>query len=219
MNTVKLFVEGGGKSNSLHCECRAAFRLFLEKTGLTGHMPRIVACGSRDDAYSDFCTAVINGERAILLVDSEGPVIAPPGISSDPRTWKPWYHLKHRMGQNEQPADNWDMPEGASDTDCHLMVMLMESWFLADVDALKRYYGQGFNENCFPARNCIEEISKDDIIMSLANATRGTQKGTYDKGRHSFKLLAQIDPDRIVNRSPWAKRFIVLLSEKMLENV
>lgn len=216
--TVKLFVEGGGSSKSLHSECRAAFRLFLEKTGLTGHMPRIVACGSRNDAYSDYHTAVNNGESAILLVDSEGPVIVPAGITSDPKTWKPWYHLKYRIGQNNQPADNWDKPQDSSDMDCHLMVMLMESWFFADVDALKRYYGQDFNESCLPARKCIEEIPKDEVMASLENATWGTQKGVYSKGRHSFKILEQINPDKVADRSPWAKRFITYLSEKMSGN-
>lgn len=218
MITVKLFVEGGGNSKSLHTECRAAFNSFLQKAGLKGYMPRIVACGSRNEAYSDYCTAIKNGEKAVLLVDSETSVIVPAGTNDDLKTWKPWYHLKNRQAQDGQSTDNWNIPQGGSDEDCHLMVELMESWFLADVDELKRYYGQGFNEHCLPNQQCIESISKNDVMTSLSRATKNTQKGTYNKGGHSFKILERIDPDKVTSQSQWAKRFITLLSEKMLEN-
>ena len=79
MTTVKLFVEGGGDSNSLRIECRAAFNHFLQKAGLAGKMPRIIASGSRKAAYDDFCTAIRNGEEAMLLVDSEIAVLNPSG--------------------------------------------------------------------------------------------------------------------------------------------
>ena len=218
MNTVKLFVEGGGNSKYLHTECRRAFSSFLQKAGLCGYMPRIVACGSRNDAYDSYCTAVNNGEEAVLLVDSEAVVIVPSGITeyTDIKMWKPWHHLKNRLGQTGQLADNWDKPVKASDEDCHLMVELMESWFLADTDALKQYYGQGFNENSLPRQQSIESISKADVFRSLERATRNTKKGTYSKGNHSFDILEQIDPNKVTNQSKWAKRFVTLMSEKML---
>ncbi|MFO7802400.1 MAG: hypothetical protein R6V55_08915 [Desulfovermiculus sp.] len=52
-----IFIEGGGDSKDLHLECRKAFRMLLEKTGFSGRMPRLVACGGRDDAYDDFRTS------------------------------------------------------------------------------------------------------------------------------------------------------------------
>lgn len=217
MKTVKLFIEGGGDSKYLHTECRRAFSSFLQKAGLCGYMPRIVACGSRNDAYDSYCTAVNNGEEAVLLVDSEASVIMPSEIAedSDPKSWKPWHHLKNRLGQMGQAADNWNKPVNASDEDCHLMVELMEAWFFADIDALKQYYGQGFNEHSLSRRACIESISKAEVIRSLENATRATKKGTYSKGNHSFEILAQIDPDKVTSQSKWAKRFVTLLLEKM----
>jgi hypothetical protein len=75
VRTVKLFVEGGGDRHNLRVECRAAFSEFLLKAGLAGYLPRIVACGSRHEAYGDYCTALRNSEKALLLVDSEGPVV------------------------------------------------------------------------------------------------------------------------------------------------
>ena len=92
VKTVKLFVEGGGDGKSLRTECRAAFSSFLRKSGLTGYMPRVVASGSRNSAYSDYCTAIKNGELAVLLVDSETEVIIPTDDDDfdvdNPRTWK-----------------------------------------------------------------------------------------------------------------------------------
>lgn len=215
MRTVKLFVEGGGNGHSLRTECRAAFNKFLYKAGFSGYMPRIVACGSRNEAYSSFCTAIEHSEEAILLVDSESPVIMPQCITDNPETWKPWHHLKNRRSQDDQIADGWDKPDQASDADCHLMVQSMETWFLADVDALKEYYGQDFKQNCLSGCTDIENIAKDNVIASLVQATRHTSKGGYDKGRHSFELLSNIDPDKVTRRSPWANRFVTLLLEKM----
>lgn len=215
MKTVKLFVEGGGNSNELHTDCRRAFKSFLSKSGLEGHMPRIIACGTRNEAYSDYCTAIENGEEAILLVDSESSVIIPQDVTDDDRTWKPWHHLKNRRGQDGQLADCWDKPQNVTESDCHLMVELMESWFIADIDTLKQYYGQGFNESCLPKQTNIENISKNEVIKALKAATKNTQKGSYSKGRHSLEILERINPHRVIERSKWANRFIKLVTVKM----
>jgi hypothetical protein len=216
---VKLFVEGGGESNSLRTECRAAFSSFLEKAGLAGYMPRIVASGSRTAAFEDYCIAISTGEEAILLVDSETEVLIPkddPSYdASNPKTWKPWHHLKNRKGSDGTFADNLNKPLGTSDEDCHLMVESMETWFLADVVALKKYYGKDFNENKLPKGVDIEKIKKDSVIESLENATHETTKKRYSKGSHSFGILSMIDPNNVMGRSIWAKRFIDLLFEKM----
>jgi len=189
---VKLYVEGGGDSRPLHDACRKGFRKFLEKAGLKGRMPRIVACGSRKNAYDDYCTAIKNGEAAILLVDSEGPVSA--------ALTEPWTHLKTR--------DNWDKPANAGNNDCHLMVQAMEAWLLADPVALKEFYGQGFNENALPKRTDIEGLTKPVMKSHLKRATESTTKGDYDKGAHSFEILERIDPKQVIVKSPWAKRFV-----------
>lgn len=64
---MKLYVEGGGDSAALKTACRAGFSEFLSKAGLKGKMPRIVACGSRQNAYDSFCTAINSGEDQINL--------------------------------------------------------------------------------------------------------------------------------------------------------
>ncbi|NTW63374.1 MAG: DUF4276 family protein [Chlorobiaceae bacterium] len=207
---VKLYVEGGGDTNQLKTACRKGFAAFLRKAGLVETMPRIVACGSRQDAYDSFCVALENGNSAMLLVDSEAPVSAE-CMQGNPESWKPWQHLHNR------PGDCWEKPAKASEQECHLMVQCMEAWFLTDRASLREFFGQGFHLKSLPAEgNQIESIAKESVYKSLKKATKNSEsKGEYGKGEHSFKILEMIDPVKIMNASPWAKRFIDEVKKKM----
>ena len=188
-------MEGGGDSKTLKTACRKGFRSFLDKAGLTGRLPRIVAGGSRQNAYDSFKTAHDQGNGTVLLlVDAEGPVAADGS----------WLHLQAR--------DGWDRPDGATDEQCHLMVEVMESWLLADREALEAFYGQGYRSNALPQRQNVEEVPKDDVRDGLARATRNSTKGRYHKGTHSFKMLEKLDPAKVRDASPYADRFISTLS-------
>lgn len=206
---VKLYVEGGGDTAALRTACREGFSQFITKAGIT-RRPRIVACGNRRDAFESYCTAIANGEEAVLLVDSEAPVETRCQQGGTDQ-WTPWVHLKNRQ------ADGWDKPVGESDADCHLMVQCMESWFLADRAALKEFFGQGFKENQLPpVAGSVEHISKAQVYQSLANATQDCKtRARYGKGEHSFKLLATISPACVIAASLWAKRFVESLKERM----
>jgi hypothetical protein len=221
VTTIKLFIEGGGNDNaSLKSNCRRAFSSFLKKAGLGDRMLRIVASGSRNRAYRDYKMAVEHGERAFLLIDSEAPVICPQQgeqgyVKADINTWKPWYHLEKRTNDRGQEVDNWIKPSNGDDTDCHFMVQMMETWFLADIETLKDYYGKGFNENAMPKQKDIESISKEKVLHCLEVAANKSKKETYDKGRDSFAILEKIDPQQVMAASPWARRFILILDEEM----
>lgn len=199
--TRTLFVEGGGnKNSSLQTECRRAFTLLLEAVGFKGRLPRIISCGGRHQAYDRFCTAVQHLQEhdvAVLLVDSEAAVTES----------SPWVHVKQRAG------DGWDKPDGTSDDQLHFMVQCMEAWFLADRDVMREFYGSGYRENALPPATAqIEDVSKTDLFSKLKAATRDTTaKGTYGKGKHSFKLLASLDPALVRKASPWAERFFSTL--------
>ena len=200
MVTVKVYVEGGGDDLALHTKCRKGFRVFLENAGFKGRMPRIVACGSRADAYDSFCTALnIEGvdQFPILLVDGEAPV-----------TSAPWLHVKTRAG------DGWERPSGAADDHLHLMVQCMEAWFLADKDRLAGYYGQKFIPRHLPGNANAEEVAKADVMRGLKMATRGTKKGEYSKGSHSFEILEGIASAKIKNL-PHVKRLFAVLDAKL----
>ncbi len=200
MVAVRLYVEGGGDSKSLRTACRRGFSEFFKKAGLAGFMPRIIASGSRRAAFDDFRGALDESGDvcALLLVDSEGAVA---------NNHSPWEHLRKR------PDDRWTRPAEASDDQCHLMVQIMESWFLADKATLARFFGKGFLIGALPKREQIEAIPKADVLKGLEGATRQTKtKGRYSKSRHSFQVLALIDPSRVRQASPYAERLLRVLA-------
>ena len=197
---VHIYVEGGGDQNLTLTKCRRGFSQFFKKIVPSGAQPKIIACGSRIQAYNRFCTAIkqYSDVFCILLVDSEAPVTDDQGS---------WHHLKKR--------DHWDCPSSATDDNAHLMVQCMESWFLADKNTLADFYGQGFNLNALPKQLNIEKIPKDDVNQGLEAATRQTKtKGKYHKTRHGFDLLALISPDKVRQTSEHADKLIMILLEK-----
>ena len=191
--SASLYVEGGGGSGKkLKQACRTGFRKFIERAGAT-EVFNIVACGSRGDAYRKFRVALNTGENALLLVDAEGPVTAQGA----------WEHLKD--------SDNWDRPANATDAQCHLMVQAMESWFLADPDALASFYGQGFNQSALPRNRNIEQVSKQDALDGLDRAARNTGRRGYKKGPASYEILERLDPAKVRARSRYAEGFFQAL--------
>jgi hypothetical protein len=136
------------------------------------------------------------GDIAVLLVDSEEAVVAE----------SPWDHVKNRE------LDGWQRPGGASDEHLHLMVQCMEAWIVADRSAMRTFFGNGYaDQRLPPTGRSIESVSKADLGRAFKSATKGTQRGPYGKGEHSFKLLAELDPSLIRAASPWAERFFSTL--------
>jgi hypothetical protein len=185
---VCLFVEGGGSQERTRRACRKAFHVFIDRVLENCSKPRIVACGSRDEAYKDFRRSLKDQDTVpFLLVDSEDPVARGRSVSA---------HLQQR--------DHWN---GLPDGQVHLMVQCMESWFLADKEALERYYGQKFKPGKLPGNLKVEEVLKQDVIDGLAAAS----KGPYHKTGHAFDILQLIDPTKVGEASPFAKRFFEAL--------
>lgn len=196
---VKIYVEGGGQAKELRTRCREGFSSFFRSSDLAGRMPKIIACGSRNDAFDKFSIAFGNkqaDEFVVLLVDSEGPVAS--GVRS-------LQYLADR--------DHWAWPFRAGDEHVHMMVQCMESWFLTDRDSLALYFGSDFNRSALPGRQDIEQIAKGGVLEALRDATRRCRKGRYDKGRHSFEILKQIDPERVFDASPRARSLIETVRE------
>lgn len=195
-----MYVEGGGNNKSLRSRCREAFSRFLELPTLRGRRPKLVACGSRQDAYSDFCAALSSGdgETCLLLVDAEDVIS---------NSASPWQHVQNR------PGDNWRRPAGAQDEQLHFMAVCMESWLIADPDALAKYYGTGFNRGSLPTAANLEAVRKEDVLSALAQATQDTGKGKYSKGRFSFEALQAIDVSKVAERMTYCQRFVRHLND------
>lgn len=196
---VKIYVEGGGDGKALKITCRKGFRELLEKAGFAERMPAIIACGGRASAYDDFKTAVSRSAEdpyPILLVDSESPV-----------NNEPWDHLKEQ--------DNWDKPDNADDDHAHLMVQCMETWIVADQDAVKEFFGQELLAGALPPTNDLESRSKDDVQSALKHATKDCgENRRYEKGKRSFELLGRLDPTKLENLTHFS-RFRKALDSKL----
>jgi len=202
---VRIYVEGGGDGNDTKAALRRGFHRFLQGLISEARKKRIkwqiVICGSRHDAFKNFVTALKTHPEAfnILLVDAEGPV------SNSPKL-----HLMER--------DGWQLPN--MDEACfHLMVQTMEAWIIADVDALSKFYGQGFNANAIPRNPDVEQVGKEDLETALTNATRNTSKGKYHKTRHAPQLLEQLDVARVRKAAAHCDRLFSILESYIVGSV
>jgi Domain of unknown function (DUF4276) len=200
---VRIYIEGGGDGKNTKALIRQGFSQFFKPLVELARSKKvkwnIIICGSRDNAFKDFKTALKDHTEAfnILLVDAEAPV----------KLESPWQHLKLR--------DNWDKPSGVDDSQCHLMVQAVEAWFIADISTLKRFYGQGFKENSIPRNPNVETIAKDDLEPSLKAATNKTTKGEYHKINHASKLLELLDVATVRQASPYCDRLFTTLQGKI----
>lgn len=198
---IRVYVEGGGDGADTKARIREGFHEFLKTIVELARKKRIkfypVACGSRNATLDAFRTALRQHPNAfnILLVDAEGPV------QSDPRK-----HLQER--------DGWDLSH-VLDEQCHLMVQMMEAWLIADIAALQRYYGQGFNSNSIPKTANVEHIDKPTLNSSLEAATRMTKKGKYHKIRHGAELLKRVDGATVRSAANHCDRLFATLEQKI----
>lgn len=194
----------GGSPGKLESKCREAFSKFFTRAGIPKPKFTIIACGPRNKARDRFSSALRSANPdtiSLLLVDSEEPVRP---------NHKPWQHLHSR--------DKWKRPEGAHEQHAHLMVQCMESWFLADVPALDKYFGSGFRPRSIAKRNDIENIPKEDALSQLKSASSNSKKRAYNKGSHSFEILSRIDPEKVIQCSPFAKRLVDTLKSHLIDS-
>lgn len=179
---IYLYVEGGGNKET-KARLRKGFERFfgniVARAASLAIVYRIIPCGDRDSTRRDFAKALrVNPEGInLLLVDSDGPV-----------TSGPLEHLRQSFG--------WGVTGVPSDR-CHLMVQVMESWFLADLNALKAYYGRGFHIKSIPKNTDVEQNSKAQVLFSLKKSTKLTSKGTYHKTRHAPEILKPLDGSKV----------------------
>ena len=131
----------------------------------------------------------------VLLVDSEGPV-------------------KTSVLNHLRTQDHWRMV-GIEAVAVHLMIRCMETWIVADPDALSGYYGRSLRQNALPRSANLESVSPKEIATALQRATRGTQKGEYHKIRHAPDLLKQVSVQRVRGRCAACRRLIQVLESKL----
>jgi len=202
---IRIYVEGGGDGKDTKAAFRRGFHTFMESLIATARKRRvrwrIIACGPRSRAYANYRRALATHSEAfnLLLVDAEGPVSHPPRD-----------HLRQ--------TDGWTF-KGVSGEQCHLMVQVMESWFLADTAALRLFYGQRFNENRLPSvQQGVESIPKESVLNSLQDASRNTAKGPYHKTQHGPSILQLVDPSKVRTVARHCERLFATLEDTLSHN-
>lgn len=199
---IALYVEGGGNTPAtLATFHRGMSRFFQPLVDEVRHRRigwRVIPCGGREQTFKAFVDALRHEPEVfnVLLVDAEEPVAA--GAT-------PWGHLAAHGG--------WTCPDGADDARCHLMVVTMEAWFLADPDALKKHFGGNFDASKLPPANQAESRPKRVIEDALRQATRGTKAGEYRKIRDGAKLLEAVDPAVVRRHCKWCDRLFTDLGQ------
>jgi hypothetical protein len=191
--SVRLYVEGGGEGQLLDTLFRQGWTQFFKAAGLAGKMPSVVRGQGRAQTFDLFATAVAhprNGILPLLLVDSEDPVAEGRSV---------WQHLEAR--------DGWKRPTGAAEDQAFLMVQVMETWFLADRDLLRRYFGGSLRETHLRQWPVLEAVPKPTVFDALAKATAGCQK-QYAKGKVSYELLGRLSPHQVEAACPHAKALL-----------
>ena len=163
-------------------------------------MPRLVACGGRRQTYDDFTTAHTQsgGAYTAMLVDSEDVVA---------NIEKPWDHLRKR------PDDGWRRPANSTSEQVFLMTTCMETWIVADRLALRKHYAQ-VNETRLPALPDLEKRGRQEVQDALEKATSAC-KNAYEKGKRSFQVLGQLDPDTLKKHLPSFSRMTRILEKKL----
>ena len=160
-------------------------------------MPRMFPSGRRESAHEDFkneASKSTGRDLVFLLVDSEDRVA---DIN------RPWDHLRRREG--------WSKPGGVNDEQAMLMTTSMETWIVADRDALREKYGSQLRENALPPLNDLENRSRQDVFQGLRNATNNG----YEKGAMSFEVLGKLNPDTLEQHLPSFKRARRILNQKL----
>lgn len=142
-------------------------------------MPRLKACGPRDEAFGDFKIALSSKgahDYVAMWIDSEDP------LKNVELTWA---HINQR--------DGWTRPAGAQDGQVLFMTTSMETWIVADGAALEKHYGDKLQVSALPPLTDLEARSRQDIHKQLEHATRNCANA-YAKGEPLFKILGELSP-------------------------
>uniref|UniRef100_Q3AT15 DUF4276 family protein n=1 Tax=Chlorobium chlorochromatii (strain CaD3) TaxID=340177 RepID=Q3AT15_CHLCH len=193
-----IYLEGGGDSKELRSRCREGFRKLLERNGFKDKMPRFVACGGRNTAFSDFKVA---HEQKIytfvaLWVDSEEPL---------EDIHKTWEHVQKR--------DGWEKPHNSIDEQLLFMTTCMETLIAADRETLQQVF-KPLQESALPSLYNLEKQPRHELYQKLKKATQGCA-APYEKGKISFEVLGKLNAETLQQHLPSVARTWHILQQKL----
>lgn len=182
----RIYVEGGGNRN-LDSKLRQAFANLLENYDIKKDNYNIVAGGARSETVK----SLNHNPGSIILIDSEN-------IIEDDQSKVDF--LKQTIK---------DINSEISEDNLFFMVVCMETWIIADVSALEKFYGNNFNGDKIKNQDpTLRE--KKDVLDMIKNSIKECSKSSYEKS-HGFEILKDVDVQKIVKSNKYAKEFFDFL--------
>ena len=199
MSHVNLHFEG-------HRDLRLGFHKLLEPHVARARQQRIrfrlIAGGSHAETIKDFLRSCREQPASlnVLLIDSEEPVTGTPDFI-----------------QSLRARSYWDTTAACSDDQVNLMVQTMESWFIADPQALAAHFGQAFAGSSLPSPQQAESTSPPDLTKAIGQSLRSPNRRgrRYDKARDGAALLALIDRATVSRHCPHFRRLMDFLAREI----
>lgn len=205
---VRIYIEGDKKNKTSNISLREGFSVFFdvlrEKARERKIKFDIILCGSSAETFRDFQFGVRSHPNSFVtfLIDSDDEL----DNQDTPKSFL----------QKQTKSKNWEW-RNVEDEQCHLMIQIMESWLIADIETLKNYYGKDFHANSIPKNKNIEKVPKLDVENSLAKATKDTKKGVYHKVKHGAELLTKVNKEIIKLKSKHCQLIFDTIKEKIDE--
>lgn len=171
---VRVYIEGGAEGKAADSDFRRGWKKFLNglhEVAISNgyHSLEVVRGKGRANTFHGFTKhkATWPNDLCVLLADAEMAV---------PEDARVWDIVRQREG------NKWQRPSWATDRHLYLMVHFVETWLLADQDALRQFFKQGFKPSVLPTTN-LEARSKEEVEKVLKKATQDSQKGPYRHGQ------------------------------------
>lgn len=167
--------------------------------------------------FHEFFKEIVGAARArscrIELIATDGTPVADyyNGIKANPNAWN--VLLLDSDTHIDSTLEQLCRSKGVEPTysgSVFWMVQVMESWFLADIDALRSYFGNSIREG----NPKVEEIPKSDVLQKLDQAAHRRFDRGYDKIQDGVKLLNITNAVKVRKAAPNCERmFTALLNE------
>jgi len=100
-------------------------------------------------------------------------------------------------------------------------IQVMESWFLADPNAIQKALGSCVDPSRIPKWTRVESVPKTDVFNKISSLTKPCGAGKHYDHHHPPKLASRIlrhlDRDTVQRKSPECMRFLTTLHQTILK--
>ena len=111
--------------------------------------------------------------------------------------------------------------KGAAPKNTFYWIQVMESWFLADPNAIQKALGSCVNTSKVPKWNSIESVPKADVLHKISSLTKPCGTGKHYDHAHpprlASRILRHLDREAVQGKSPECKRFLTTLYQTILK--